>query len=331
MLANLRRGLLVTAVACWLSAGDLGFVHAGPAAAIVSVGDAEASLEEVQRQLTEVPGFQLASLGDDPHEIREQFVQRVIVPKLLLSQAAAKQKLDTEPRVQQQLQGLLVRRLEEELRQQAEAEVESEDVRKYFEARRSDLDRPERIRLYRLLVSGRPQADKLLAQAKGITDMAEWRKLVREHSLDKATHLRGGDIGFVRPDGTTDVPRVRVSAELYDAAAKVRDGELVPEPIAEGKHYAILWRRGTLAAEAAELQQEAPRIRRLLSEAKVQRAMTELVARLSKGTVKRHGLELLEELELPLPADPRRLPTATIAPVAASAHPEVRQGDTGLR
>jgi hypothetical protein len=207
------------------------------------------------------------------------------------------------------------------------------EVSHYFNEHQASLSRTKRLRLFRLLAADRPTAEKLLQQAKQFQDLTKWRALVREHSKDQATRLRAGDLGFVHPDGNTDVPRVRVGPELFAAAALVSDGQFVDTPIAEGRYFAVIWRRGSLEAVESTLEQEAPLIRRTLVEAKVQEGMQALFDKLSDGRVTYQNATLLEELELKLPADPR-LPASTLLPpsrATRSGRPGATPGETGLR
>src|SRR5690606_33300409 len=144
--------------------------------------------------------------------------------------------------------------------------------------------------------------------------------------------LRGGDVGFVQPDGKTDVPRVRVPPALFEAAAAVNDGEFVAEPVPEGEHFAVVWRRGSLPAVQSSAAAEAPRIRRLLIESQVHQELETLGKKLAEGRVSKHNLELLDELTLHQPADPR-LPASALLPQKAhgSARPNVAPGETGIR
>ncbi len=300
---------------------------------VVRVGSSELSAEALQQRLDQVPHFQLAALGNSPAEIRARFVDQVIVPELLLDEEAKRRKLADSAEVRPLQQQILAQALEDQVRREIEeAGISEQDVSAYFEKHRKTLERPQTLRLFRLLVKDKATAERLLAEAKTIKDMAKWRDLVREHSLEKATRLRGGDLGFVRPDGHTEVPRVRVAPELFQAALAVKDGELVNEPVQDGAHYAIVWRRGTLPAHEADLEEEAPHIRRLLLESRASEALSALIDELGKNQVVRHDLALLEELSVSTPPDPRLAATALLRPVKpAVAKPAVSTSDTGLR
>lgn len=325
LLATLVAGVLCGAIA-----------NAGPTApdqdAVLRVGQSSLGLDELQRRLDTIPSFQLATLGKTPSAIREGFVNEVVVPELLLSQEADARKLRETPQVRQLTRQLLARALEDSIRRQAEQAIINDDaVAKYFDGHRAEYGRPERVRLFRLLVASRAQAEQLLAKAKQLKDMGEWRNLVREHSLDKATSMRSGDLGFVTADGNTDVPRVRVAPSLFEAARAVKDGELVPEPVPEGKRFAVVWRRGSVGAVEPTLADEAPRIRRRLIEERVRTNLDALVRERTHSDVERRDLTILEELSLSVPEDPRAAASVGLVPQPHAAKPDVRRGESGLR
>jgi len=123
----------------------------------------------------------------------------------------------------------------------------AQEVASYLEEHQSAWKVPERLRLSRILVASREQAVSLIAEL-GKKTPADFRSAARSSSLDKASHERGGDLGFVAADGTTDVPGVTADPALFAAARSVPDGAFVAEPVAEGVNFAVVWRRGSLAA-----------------------------------------------------------------------------------
>jgi peptidyl-prolyl cis-trans isomerase C len=135
----------------------------------------------------------------------------------------------------------------------------------------------------------------------------------------------------VYPDGATDVPQLRVDAVLYGAAAKVADGELVPEPVREGERFAAVWRRGSLPAVDRPLASEAPAIRGILERERVVAARTALLERLRREHAPEVHADLLEQLPMSSSAPPR--PEQTPEPRASStaSDPAPKPGPTGLR
>src|SRR5262249_27531911 len=144
----------------------------------------------------------------------------VLVPELLFSQYAEQAKLASAPHVRLRLREALQRALGDALLDQARAAAVSDtDLQAYYDARRDDYEKPERIRISRILVEDEALARRILSDAASIKGPELWKQAARDHSLDEATKLRGGVLGFVYPDGRTDVPQVAVDPVLYAAAA----------------------------------------------------------------------------------------------------------------
>ena len=331
---HFRRAALIAALSPLLlsAAGGSATATSLPSLpAVLRVGDARVTLAELQRRIDEVPRFQLESLGADEAQIRRAFAERVVARELLLAREANTRKLTETLPVKQLIDRSLVQALETAVRSSVVEQVTDQVVTSYFNEHLVEFGQTQRILLFRLLVADRAAAQKLLEKARTIKDMSEWRALVRDHSLDQATRLRGGDLGFVRPNGDTDVPRVRTTRELFEAAAKVRDGQLVPEPIAEGSLFAVVWRRGSTAAVEARLEDHQASIRRSLVEARTRQQLEALVAERAKSEVKRFDMTLLDELSLRVPADPRASASAMFTAIPSKAKPAVSAGETGLR
>jgi peptidyl-prolyl cis-trans isomerase C len=289
-----RRALLLVAV-CTL------FVLAGPHSAsaqdevAVTVGETKLSVADVERRLRTVPVYQLSAYGSTPEQIRKNFVEKIVVPELLLAEEARRRKLDGSAAVYDRLREVLRQTMDTNLRDTlAEKEPVTEaELRSYYDQNRARFETPARLRLWRILAPTEDLAKKILNDAKGREGPAKWAELARQHSLDKATNQRSGDLGFVRADGTTDTPRVRVDAALFAAADKVKDGELVPEPVKEGAHFAAIWRRGSLPAVTRTLKDEEPSIRPIVGKMKLEKKRSELLDDLKKRYVKNLDESLL--------------------------------------
>jgi peptidyl-prolyl cis-trans isomerase C len=292
-----RSALAGAGLVALLAGGAAGAASApNPSAVVVSVGGMKITAADVSRRLAGLPAYQLAALGQTPEQVRQRFVERVLVPELLHAQEAARQKLDRTPAMRERTRDLLQRALETELRDalvQKKA-VSDADLRSYFEANRARFETPRRIRIWRIAVKDEAQAKRILTESTGPDAVKNWSRLARDQSLDKATNQRDGDLGFVREDGSTDVPQVRVAPELFAAADKVEDGELVAEPIREGEFWAVVWRRGTMPAVLRTFEEEREAIRETLLRQKLEQAVQALAAELTTKSVRSVHHELLD-------------------------------------
>jgi peptidyl-prolyl cis-trans isomerase C len=302
-------------------------IAAASDAVVARVGDRTILASTVAQRVEKTPAAQIKSLsegvGGSPAKV---VVDRLLVPELLGALEAERRGLEKTPRVGD--------RVREILRQAADRAVRAETIAKepatpaqikeYFEANRAKYEQPPRIRIWRILVDDEEAAKKLIEEAKIANRPAKWSDLARERSVDKATNMRQGDLGFVRADGTTDSPRVQVEPALFKAAETVKDGEIVPSPVPEAGKFAVIWRRGSLPASKRTLAEETNAIRELLERQRVDAASDALIESLRKQHVKDEKPELLDTLPDKLFGDklPRPRPSLSVNLPPAMRKPE---------
>ncbi len=278
---------------------------------VIRVGSAALRESDVARRLAAVPPFQLRTFGNSKEQSAKHLVEAAMVPDLLYADEAERRRLADVPRVRRRIREALRRALSESVRRDVVAAgIPEDELRKYYDAHRDDFEKPERIRIWRILVDDEALARRIMTESARADGPERWSRLAREHSLDAATKMRGGMLGFVWPDGHTDVPQVQVDPVLYAAASKVKDGEIVAEPVKEGAHLAVVWRRGTLAKVSRSLESERSAIRELLTQQRVETSVVALADDLRRREVRDEHPALLEIL----PSD---------APSASSARPRL--------
>lgn len=304
---------------------------------VVRAGAETADAQAVRRAFGRVPAFQLQALGADDASRRRAVVEKLLVPELQGAAEARARGIDKRPRTADRIQELYARAMEAELSRLtlSSEPVTDADVQKYFEEHRDRFETPRRVRIWRILVGEEELAKKILAEAQGAGGPAKWRSYAREHSLDAATKFRDGDLGFVRPDGQTDTPQLRVDPQLFSAVEKLQDGQLAPEPLAVASGFAVVWRRGSLPAISRTVAQETPAIRTLLTRERLEGARSKLLGQLRAQRVRLQDAQLLETLTDASFAPPTPsarslppLPSATAAPAGAETP---QPGDRGTR
>lgn len=306
MRARTVKLLLAAAATAAATAASTGLslrAEAQPAAAdavVARVGDKVITAAEVERRIAQIPPFQLQSFGRTPDEIRRSFVSQVLVRELLLAQGAAAQRLTERADVQDRIRGVLRAALLQRIQAEtaASSPVTDDEVRAYYEANRDRFSAPPTVALWRVLVATREEAEAILAELKKDPSPQRFKDIARERSLDKATSLRGGDLGFVAPDGSTAEPGLKLAPGLLDAASRVKDGELVPEPVPEGDRFAVLWRRQSRRPVSRSLEQEAPSIRQILAHGKAEAQVKQLLERLRAQDVSGHAPELVDLIDI---------------------------------
>ncbi len=255
-------------------------VHIGPTRTI-TVG-------ELEDRLAALPPFQRATFGPDAATVRRAFLQQVLVPEALEALGAEAehldQKLPTSRAVERTRSQAAVRAIRERLG--PESAVSLEDVQKYYDDNRDRYDTPERLQIWRILCKTREDAESVLADAKKDPTPKTFGELAREHSLDKASNLRAGNLGFISPDGTSNEPGLRVDVSIVQAAHAVKDGDFVSAPVPEGEYFSVVWRRGTIAATKRTVDQVAAQIRDAIWKARVKDETDKLVASLRAAKLK---------------------------------------------
>jgi len=269
------------------------------------VGNHAVTVGELESRLAGIAPFQLATLGASKNAIVHAYVDQVLVRDLLLASAAQEQGLDkklpTSQLLMRALSNATLRALRTESTSLASpaAQISDRDVRLYYQNHISRFDSPERINLWRILCNTRQEALAVLAEAKRDPSIQKYMDLAREHSLDKATNSRGGNLGFVSPDGTSNEANLKVDPAIVKAAGQVKDGELVAEPVAEGSLFAVVWRRGTVAANKRTVEQASPQIRAILTRERTEEAEGALIADLRARYTHYIAPDLLGTIALP--------------------------------
>jgi hypothetical protein len=215
------------------------------------------------------------------------------VPRWLLDREVDESGLAQSPKMQHRLADLLHRALVASLHEGVGPASEAE-VSSYLKTHARDFHKPLRIRIFRILLDGEDDAKKLLGELTPDTSIEAFRKLARERSVDRATNERGGDLGFVWPDGSTDVPQVSAEKILYEKALQLQDGEVLREAIPEGKRFAVLWRRGSLPEVKVD-ESSRELARRALREKQTEEATLALLKKLESRVSSRDD-DLLKKL-----------------------------------
>ena len=304
---------------------------------LVRAGSETADAAAVTRALGRVPIFQLAELGADDQARRHAVVERLLVPELQGAAEARARGIDKRPRTADRIRELYSRAMEAELARQTAAQqpISDADVQQYFDAHRDRFETPRRIRIWRILVSDEALAKKIISESQGAGGPARWRNFARDSSLDAATKFRDGDLGFVRPDGSTETPTLRVDPALFAAVDALTDGQIVPEPLTLSTGISVVWRRGSLPPITRTVAQEGAAIRTVLTRERLEAARKTLLGDLRKQSLKAFDAQLLETLpdSTFAPAEPsaRSLPPLPSSSPAPAGAVTPKPGESGTR
>lgn len=308
-------------------------VFAADAKPVARVGDATISADDLSRRLAHMPDFQRAALGDTPDKLKRRVLETQLIPDLLYAAEAQRLKLDQRPMVREREREILRQAMDRELRAESSRDtpVTAQDIKAYFDANQARFETPRRIRIWRILTDDEALAKKIIEDSRGVDGLKRWSQYARENSLDKATQLRDGDLGFVHPDGKTDTPTLRVDPVLFVSADHLADGELAKEATKEGSHWAVIWRRGSAAAISRSLVQEEGSIRQVLERERSEKARQDLLAGLRSKYVTASNEALLETVHFDGEGLPARDSKAREAHAAAAGSSSPTPSERGTR
>jgi peptidyl-prolyl cis-trans isomerase C len=321
-------GLLASLPGHARAAGDAGGPDAERRARVVArVGERAITVADLEDRMAQLAPAQRTFLGATPDAAKRKLLEDVLVREALLEHGAETRGVARAPHTAYDLDRTRADAVLRAIRTEVGTAASSkEDVQKYYDAHRDLYDAPERYNVWRILCASREEAITVLAAAKKDPTVQNFTALAREHSVDKATNLRGGNLGFVALDGQSSEAGLRVEPGIVKAASTVRDGEFVPDPVAEGPHWAVVWRRGTVGASKRSLADVEPQIRDTIVRERVDAKLKERVAALKKEKVSGYEPDLLKTLELRA-ADGVILPrkrAGQVAPYGAPSPPSSR-------
>ena len=280
------------------------------AATVAKIGERVITVGELEDRLAALPPFQRATFGADADTARRAFLQQVLVPEGLFAQGAAEQKLDQTPptsfEVERAVSNATLRAIRQKLG--PESAIPMADVQAYYDANRDRYDTPERYQIWRILCKTEDEAKDVLAQASKSLDIKTFGDLARDHSLDKSSNLRAGNLGFLSADGVSNEPGLKVDPAVVKAAQGVRDGQLVLAPVPEGDAFAVVWRHGTIPATKRSVDDVAPQIRDTLWKGRVKDETDKLVASLRAAKLRDYSEGPLYDLPTTLGGDTGGMP-----------------------
>ena len=268
------------------------------------VGEVSISVGDIEDQIAQQAPF-LRDRYRDPARLRE--LADGLVRMELLAREAKRREYDRNPVVEQATKQMLVQNL---LRTEFDERITREsipaaDVLAYYEAHEDEFVRPAMVRASHILFDTRPEAEALLVEARA-ADASGFRALVRDHSKDTETKLRGGDLRYFTqdgrpPGGRPDDPPV-AEAIVAAAFALTELGE-VSDPIAVGENFSLVKLTGSREREVRTLEQAEDGIRLRIWRERRQEAIDEFVADLRQRAHVESFVERMRDIHL-APVEP---------------------------
>jgi peptidyl-prolyl cis-trans isomerase C len=284
-------------------ASAVAVVGAAPMSRTITVG-------ELEDGIAAMPSFQRATFGASADGIRRRVLDEVLVRDELVSLGAQASRLEAQPAtayaVDRAISAGSVRAIRAGIG--PSADIPMAEVREYYEHNRARYDAPARYQVWRILCKTSDEAQAVIAAAQADPTPKAFAQLARDHSQDKATALRSGNLGFLTADGTSNEPGLRVDPGIVRAAQAVRDGDIVPAPVVEGDFFSVVWRRGSTPAQKRTVEEVAAPIREILSRELVKTRVDALVASLRAARLHDLREDLLDTVDLSTAPDASRPP-----------------------
>lgn len=300
---------------------------------VVRVGSTSVTRGEIEKRLREAPQAALALLGSTPEEVRKNFVERFIVRELLLAEEAKARGLEQNPGVREHTLGILRLALVNEVRRETKSDsITNEDVQTFYAANPDKFVLPKRLALHQIVVESEAEARELIAELGEEPDPKVWAELAREKSIDKDTNLRAGTLGLVTEEGKTQDEERKVDPALFKAADKLKDGQLLQEPVKVGRNFVLVWKRQTLPPTSRSMAAETPAIRAAIADQRVREGMTTLLEGLRSAHVSEKYPELCGLIGIAQDGEvePTKRP-GTFPRAKRTADVRVQEGPAGLR
>ena len=289
-------------------------------AIVARVGKETITAGELRRRISAIPPFQLRSFGKTEDEIKQTFLERVLVRDLLLSQGAVEAKLDHEENIEERVRATLRSAMVQQVRiDTVSVPITDADVEKYYKDNADKFHSPERVAIWRILVGSREDAVKVIEEMKKDASVKHWNDLARERSVDKSTHMRGGNLGYVEPDGKTSDPSIVVDRAVLDAVKNLKDGEPAAQPVKEGEKWAVVWRRQTMKSVDRSLDSEAAGIRQTIARQRTEEKLKALIDQATEARVKDVAPDLVDEITVSSQGDLQPLRRPGVMPARRSA------------
>jgi|ERR1700686_629133 len=180
----------------------------GPA--VATVGGDTITADEFKRRLDEVSPFLRARYNTV--ERKKEFLENIIRNELL-AQEAERRGLDKTPAVREQTKRAMIQEL---LKQQLDQRLSGSDLadaelKQFYDAHQEDFVKPERARVFHILVEAKPGDAKARAAARKTAqgllqeidqrekkgDIGAFQAVAMRSSQDKTTAALGGDLRFL--------------------------------------------------------------------------------------------------------------------------------------
>ncbi len=197
---------------------------------VAKVGDEVITAEELKRRLDETSPFLRARYNTV--ERKKEFLENLIRNELL-AQEAKRQGFDKSPAVKEQMkramiQELIKKQLDERL---SGADIPEPELKKFYDAHLDDFVKPERARVFHILLAAKDPKEKAEARKKAAAllkdidarekkgELNAFQTTAMKESKDPLSAPMGGDLRFLSKEELTKA----YNPELANAAFELKN------------------------------------------------------------------------------------------------------------
>ncbi len=160
---------------------------------LMSIGGEKITVGDFQERIDKIPDYLRGYFQGE--EGFKSLLDGLVKEKVLVREAKRK-RLDRQKDLKEKLNvlenQLLVEEMVKELKKK-EIAITDEEARDYFKKNKNDFVTSDKIRVRHILLQTEDEAKEVLGKIKKGDDFT---KLAREHSIDKVTADKGGDLGY---------------------------------------------------------------------------------------------------------------------------------------
>ncbi|MBI5788565.1 MAG: peptidyl-prolyl cis-trans isomerase [Candidatus Schekmanbacteria bacterium] len=264
--------MLLLIIAALTACGNSSEEIAKSSQVVAKVNDEELTTSYVERRLKRLSPLAHKALQNPKGQ--KEFIESLTTRELII-QAAKKENMQKAPafvsQVQDYKKDLLIQNYIKEKLLKKQINVTEQDIQAYYDSQKANFQAQPELRISHIFVSSQVEAEEVLSQLKQGEDFT---KLAMEKSANRATAIRGGDMGYVR--------RWQLPPAVADGVFALEVGQIT-EIIPSDFGYTILKVTEKRMGPDVAVADIAEAIKMNLMREKQRKALDDLVADLKKG------------------------------------------------
>ena len=301
---------------------------------VAEVGDEKITADEVRQRLNETSPFLRARYNTV--ERKKEFLENMVRNELL-AQEAIRQGYDKSPAVREQtkramIQELIKHQLDSKL---AGTDIPEEELKKFYDAHLDDFVKPERARVFHILLPAKDARERAEAKKKAAAllkdidarekkgEVNAFQSAAIKESKDALSAPLGGDLRFLSKDELTKA----YNAELANAAFELKNPGDKTQPFDTPAGVELVKLQVKTVAMNRSFEESKEPIRQRMARERRSRDYDEWVKKLRENTkvaIHEQELEKVQVDAAPSPQQPAGISSAhpqALPPVAPVSQP----------